>query len=202
MGWWNQDRNGHSFSGAGDLVWGDKPADIIDRALDEIVAVFRDEWGRAPTKCELLAGVKFSIGAVLDDERGDLMPTRRECEECLRGMSPRELSEFTYADDKWVPLKWRPLARALRHYDELREREAWFSDRDDDSMRSTCKVYAFRTVWQTVPGTVRLSQFAARHPVGCQAGRRLGRLSSGPIVRGVAESSHRWRVGRGDERTP
>ena len=64
MGWWSQDEQGHSFASAesGEMMWGDGPADILDNALDEIVKEFKREFDRRPTRAELLAGMKFSLG--------------------------------------------------------------------------------------------------------------------------------------------
>lgn len=51
MGWW----------AAGEGVWGDEPADVLDDALDKIVAQFRTEWKRDPTYAELEYGVRFVV---------------------------------------------------------------------------------------------------------------------------------------------
>lgn len=45
---------------AGDGVWGDEPADILDEALNRIAAIYRRDWGREPYESELRAGLKFS----------------------------------------------------------------------------------------------------------------------------------------------
>lgn len=60
MGWWNQSTEGASF--AGELTWGDGPADILGDALAKIDDEFMREWGRTPTADELKAGLLFSLG--------------------------------------------------------------------------------------------------------------------------------------------
>jgi hypothetical protein len=64
MGWWSQDEQGHSFAQAEgeDMLWGDEPADILDNAIDAITVSFQAAHGRRPTRSELLAGMKFSLG--------------------------------------------------------------------------------------------------------------------------------------------
>ena len=66
MGWWTQDEEGRSFAHAKkeELLWGDGPADIMDNALAAIKKEFEAEKGRKPTKAELLAGLKFSLGGM------------------------------------------------------------------------------------------------------------------------------------------
>ena len=62
MGWWDQNIKGESFrSDSNDLVWGDRPADIIDSAIVEIERAFISEFGRPPSQKELLAGFQFSL---------------------------------------------------------------------------------------------------------------------------------------------
>jgi hypothetical protein len=81
MGWWTQDEQGCSFAhrieevaGEGEMMWGDRPADIFDVAIDEIVKVFEAELERRPTKGELRAGLEFSLGGLtgehVDTEAG------------------------------------------------------------------------------------------------------------------------------------
>lgn len=67
MGYWNGNEEGHSF--CGDLTWGDRPADIIDEAIDDVIAAFKEDVGREPTKAELMAGFKFSWNP-LEELRG------------------------------------------------------------------------------------------------------------------------------------
>jgi hypothetical protein len=64
MGWWSQDEQGHSFASAEgeEMLWGDSCADILDNAIDEIVKEFKEAHDRRPTRAELLAGMKFSLG--------------------------------------------------------------------------------------------------------------------------------------------
>jgi hypothetical protein len=47
---------------AGNGVWGDEAADIMDEALDRIAAIYQRDWQRDPYENELHAGLKFSIG--------------------------------------------------------------------------------------------------------------------------------------------
>lgn len=64
MGWWTQNKQGHSFAVNEDveMVWGDGPADILDGAINEITARFQESYGRDPTRDELRAGLEFSLG--------------------------------------------------------------------------------------------------------------------------------------------
>lgn len=65
MGYWSTDAEGHSFATHDpELVWGDSPADIMDDALAQIVKVFKQDVGREPSKAEVIAGVKFSLGGL------------------------------------------------------------------------------------------------------------------------------------------
>lgn len=75
MGYWNQDREGHSLivEDTG-LVWGDAPADAIDDALAAIVSAFKEDVGRLPTKGEIRAGLEFSLMQGEDDEVFDNDP--------------------------------------------------------------------------------------------------------------------------------
>lgn len=63
MGWWQATEGGASLAleDTG-LLWGDGPADVLDRAIDEIVVEFEQAQGRKPTNDELLAGLRFSLG--------------------------------------------------------------------------------------------------------------------------------------------
>lgn len=62
MGWWETNKNGNSFIMDTDMVWGDRPADVMDNAIEKIVKIFEDEVGRKPTLDELNAGFRFSMG--------------------------------------------------------------------------------------------------------------------------------------------
>jgi hypothetical protein len=78
MGWWNQDNNGNSLiEDPTGLVWGDRPADIIDglldggatdaewaKALQEIREEYQRIWQRDPTRQEIVAGILFSLSEV------------------------------------------------------------------------------------------------------------------------------------------
>jgi hypothetical protein len=39
MGYWRSNEEGHSFEGS--LTWGDAPADVMDEAIDNIIAIFK-----------------------------------------------------------------------------------------------------------------------------------------------------------------
>jgi hypothetical protein len=77
MGWWNTSREGTSFAldlhkDGSPLIWGDSAADLLDAALREIIEVFKEELGRAPSLDELIAGLKFSaLGLEEDGELAD-----------------------------------------------------------------------------------------------------------------------------------
>lgn len=63
MGWWNARLDGASLQQQETgLVWGDGPADWMDGAIDKIVAEFDEAWGRRPTRAEMEAGLRFSLG--------------------------------------------------------------------------------------------------------------------------------------------
>lgn len=71
MGWWEQDREGHSFSTDEDdatLLWGDGPADILAAAVDKVIEEFKRDWGRLPTKTEVRAGLEFCLGGFAEEE--------------------------------------------------------------------------------------------------------------------------------------
>jgi hypothetical protein len=78
MGWWTQNKQGHSFAINEDveMYWGDAAADIMDNAIDEIVQQFELNWGRRPTKDEMRAGLEFSLGG--SDEVGRPRPERHQ----------------------------------------------------------------------------------------------------------------------------
>lgn len=86
MGWWKiSDEGGGidmSLVGKGEIVNavpghdsgrelynGDDAADIMDKAIDEIQAVYQEAWGRLPTLTELRAVFNFSTGIL--DESGE-----------------------------------------------------------------------------------------------------------------------------------
>ncbi len=50
MGWWQLE---------GDMVNGDTPADIMGPAVDKIIKVYEEEWGRKPYRTELEAVLNF-----------------------------------------------------------------------------------------------------------------------------------------------
>jgi hypothetical protein len=61
MGWWNSAPGGESLMPyETGLMWGDGPADIMDRAIEEIAVAFKRDLGRPPTLDELVAGLRFS----------------------------------------------------------------------------------------------------------------------------------------------
>jgi hypothetical protein len=84
MGYWNTtftEVSTREVSG----VWGDKPADVMDAAMDLIAAIFLTEMGRFPTQGELLNGARSSAQWVglyadrnksLDPGAGEEIPER------------------------------------------------------------------------------------------------------------------------------
>jgi hypothetical protein len=76
MGWWNTSRDGTSFAldlhkDGSPMIWGDGPSDLIDAAVQEIIAMFREDLGRAPSLEELIAGLKFSALGLEEGELAD-----------------------------------------------------------------------------------------------------------------------------------
>jgi len=67
MGWWSisKEKAGIDWTGETDtgMYNGDGPADIMGPAVDELVKLFEEEWGRKPYMAELIAAVKFVAGA-------------------------------------------------------------------------------------------------------------------------------------------
>ena len=61
MGWWDLNIQ------EGTEVCGDEPADIMGEALDKLVKLWQDVWGRNPTGREIVETLKFSSGH-LDDK--------------------------------------------------------------------------------------------------------------------------------------
>lgn len=68
MGYWNTDNSGVSFTGDGEMLWGDSPADALDDALLKIAAAFKEDVGRYPTAGEIRAGLEFSLLGKKDQE--------------------------------------------------------------------------------------------------------------------------------------
>jgi hypothetical protein len=71
MGWWVADpenggmaesRNAGVEDARTKPMWGDRPADIFDQALNGVVESFETAFNRRPTKAELRAGLEFSLG--------------------------------------------------------------------------------------------------------------------------------------------
>jgi hypothetical protein len=72
MGWWRAGEDGSSMRAEETgLVWGDGPADILGNAIDEIAAEFREAYGRKPSRAELEAGLKFSLGGYEEQEKNE-----------------------------------------------------------------------------------------------------------------------------------
>jgi hypothetical protein len=63
MGYWTQNKQGHSFAtnDGEEMTWGDAPADAVDNALDAITRAFATDLGRFPTRKEIEAGIQFSL---------------------------------------------------------------------------------------------------------------------------------------------
>jgi hypothetical protein len=73
MGWWRAGKDGSSLHAEDTgLVWGDGPADILDDAIEAIVAEFTGAYGRKPTQEELKAGLLFSLS--IYDENMERLP--------------------------------------------------------------------------------------------------------------------------------
>lgn len=94
MGWWKQDEEGQSFAHADfavEMLWGDHVADIMDNAVAEIIKVYEQFLDRRPTKAEMIAGLKFSLGT-FDENMQDLEPTHmpapRDKHEAQPGANP------------------------------------------------------------------------------------------------------------------
>lgn len=67
MGWWETNEEGVSFEHSRDgMVWGDAPADIVDGALHDIRQQYIAEWGRLPSRAEIIAGLGFSLRVFLE----------------------------------------------------------------------------------------------------------------------------------------
>lgn len=88
MGYWTTDANGNSgvFDDIeGDLVWGDQPADIVDDALDKVLATFVHDMGRLPTQAEIIAGLKFSLPTLLERLPKTVEAAQAKADEVLAG---------------------------------------------------------------------------------------------------------------------
>lgn len=88
MGYWTTDADGNSGIFAdidGDLRWGDQPADIIDSALDMVLATFVHDVGRLPTQAEVIAGLKFSLPTVLERLPKTVAQAEAKADEVLKG---------------------------------------------------------------------------------------------------------------------
>jgi len=77
MGWWEQDDEGNSFALGSGMYWGDGPADIMDGAIEQIVAEFMRPDGprRKPTIAELKGGLLFALGNYEEPEVADAEET-------------------------------------------------------------------------------------------------------------------------------
>lgn len=70
MGYWNQTREGMSLiTKPTGLVWGDAPADAMDKMLTAVVTAFMEDLGRMPTEDEIRAGLEFSMSGGLGRHR-------------------------------------------------------------------------------------------------------------------------------------
>lgn len=57
-------------------VWGDKPADIMDSAIDLIAAIFLAEMGRYPSQAEIVHGARMSAQWIELYAKGEEVPER------------------------------------------------------------------------------------------------------------------------------
>jgi hypothetical protein len=55
MGYWENEKQ---------QTRGDGPADIMGDAIDQVIAEFTEDMGRAPTKAEIREGLEFSLAAM------------------------------------------------------------------------------------------------------------------------------------------
>jgi hypothetical protein len=81
MGWWETNEEGVSFEHSRDgMVWGDGPADEVDGALHAIRQQYIAEWGRLPSRTEIIAGLSFSLRVFLEHlpERPESSPLTEE----------------------------------------------------------------------------------------------------------------------------
>jgi hypothetical protein len=81
MGWWETNEEGVSFAHSRDgMVWGDGPADEVDGALHAIRQQYIAEWGRLPSRTEIIAGLSFSLRVFLEHlpERPESSPLTEE----------------------------------------------------------------------------------------------------------------------------
>lgn len=77
MGWFAVSAAGGSYpddtislTGGGDLMWGDGPADLLDTAIEAIIAEFEAHDERPPTKAEIRAGLEFALGGYDETPEG------------------------------------------------------------------------------------------------------------------------------------
>lgn len=62
MGYWRASATGESLQVEDTgLIWGDRPADIMDQAIRDILDVFQEDRDRDPTEAEIRAGLLFSL---------------------------------------------------------------------------------------------------------------------------------------------
>ena len=72
MGWWRTSEDGESLQvEETGLIWGDRPADVFDNAIDCVEVIFTEERKRKPTKKELIAGLLFSLHSYKEDDLDD-----------------------------------------------------------------------------------------------------------------------------------
>ncbi len=69
MGYWTMKNElveglNENFTEEKDLTWGDDAADTFGEAVDQIIEVFKEDVGRAPTRTELVNGLLFTIRAM------------------------------------------------------------------------------------------------------------------------------------------
>jgi hypothetical protein len=69
MGYWTMKNElaeglNESFTEDKELTWGDDAADTFGEAVDQVIEVFKEDVGRAPTKTELVNGLLFTIQAM------------------------------------------------------------------------------------------------------------------------------------------
>jgi hypothetical protein len=124
MGWWETNEEGVSFEHSRDgMVWGDGPADEVDGALHNIRRQYIAEWGRLPSRAEIIAGLGFSLRVFLEH-----LPERPAQESPLT-----EDEQYDYASALYMRENPdRSLASRTADKEKMAQIEAKFASEDDE----------------------------------------------------------------------
>jgi hypothetical protein len=124
MGWWETNEEGVSFEHSRDgMVWGDGPADEVDGALHNIRQQYIAEWGRLPSRAEIIAGLGFSLRVFLEH-----LPERPAQESLLT-----EDEQYDYASALYMRENPdRSLASRTADKEKMAQIEAKFASEDDE----------------------------------------------------------------------